>query len=201
MPLFPVVCYNSNSGGVSVDREQALQQVKKRVKNKNLLKHMYAVEAVMAALARHLDEDEERWALAGLVHDIDYEETADQPDVHSLRGGEILEELGYPDDIVQAVKAHNPAHGLERNSLLDKALHIADPLTGLIVAAALIHPDKKLSAIDTNFVLNRFSEKQFARGANREQISLCSKELGLELDEFVSIGLEAMQGISERLGL
>ena len=184
-----------------MDREQALQQVQQKVKNKNLLKHMYAVEAVMAALARHLGQDEEQWALAGLVHDIDYEETADRPHVHSLRGGEILEDLGYPDDIVRAVKAHNPAHGLERETLLDKALHIADPLTGLIVAAALIHPDKKLSAIDTGFVLNRFGEKQFARGANREQISLCSRELGLELEEFVSLGLEAMQGINDRLGL
>lgn len=184
-----------------MNREEALSEVTKRVKNKNLLKHMYAVEAVMASLAKRLGQNEEKWALAGLVHDIDYQETADQPEQHSLRGAEILTELGFDQEIVYAVKVHNPAHGLARNSLLDKALHIADPLTGLIVAAALIHPDKKLASIDTGFVRNRFGEKQFARGANRQQIALCEEELGLDLDEFISIGLEAMQNISDRLGL
>lgn len=184
-----------------MNRERALTEVKQRVKNKNLLKHMLAVEAVMAGLARRLGQDEEKWALAGLVHDIDYQETADQPEQHSLRGAEILEGLGFASDIVQAVKVHNPAHGLKRESLLDKALHIADPLTGLIVAAALIHPEKKLASIDTGFVLNRFGEKQFARGANREQIALCQTELSLDLEEFIAIGLESMQNISDQLGL
>jgi len=184
-----------------VNREQALAEVHKRVKNRNLRKHMYAVEAVMRHLARRLDGDEEKWALAGLIHDIDYEETADNPQEHSLVGAEMLTELGMDPDIVYAVKVHNPAHGLERHSKLDQALHIADPLTGLIVAAALIHPDKKLSAIDTQFVLNRFKEKQFARGANREQIALCQQELGLDLEEFIGLGLEAMQSISQQLDL
>lgn len=184
-----------------MQRDQALAEVKKRVKNRNLLKHMYAVEAVMRQLARHLDGDEDKWALAGLLHDIDYEDTAQQPEQHSLVGAEILTDLGVQGDIVYAVKVHNPAHGLERRSLLDRALHIADPLTGLIVASALIHPDKKLAAIDAQFILNRFGEKQFARGANREQIALCKEELGLELEEFIAIGLKAMQEIAEDLGL
>lgn len=184
-----------------MDREQALKEVKKRVKNRNLLKHMYAVEAVMRQLARKLDGPEEQWALAGLLHDIDYEETAQQPELHSLVGADILADLGVDEEIVWAVKVHNPAHGLERRSPLDRALHIADPLTGLIVAAALIHPEKKLAAIDSQFVLNRFGEKQFARGANREQIALCQEELGLSLEEFISIGLEAMQAIAVDLEL
>jgi putative nucleotidyltransferase with HDIG domain len=184
-----------------MNRDQALREVQKRVKNNNLRKHMYAVEAVMGGLARRLGGDEEKWALAGLVHDIDYEETAQQPDRHSLAGGEILKALGLDEEIVYAVKVHNPAHGLERRSLMDSALHIADPLTGLIVAAALIHPEKKLAAIDLQFILNRFGEKQFARGANREQISLCVQELGIELEEFIAIGLGAMQDIAPELGL
>ena len=184
-----------------MNREQALAEVKKRVKNRNLLKHMYAVEAVMLYLAQRLDGDQEQWALAGLLHDIDYEDTAGQPEQHSLVGAEILEELGVDPDIVYAVKVHNPAHGLDRHSPLDHALHIADPLTGLIVAAALIHPDKKLSSIDSQFIINRFGEKQFARGANREQISLCEADLGIDLEEFIGIGLTAMQEIAGELGL
>lgn len=184
-----------------MDRNQALTEVKKRVKNRNLLKHMYAVEAVMRALAQRLGDDEEKWALAGLLHDIDYEETAQQPEEHSLVGAEILEELQVAPEIVYAVKVHNPAHGIERRSRLDHALHIADPLTGLIVAAALIHPSKKLAAIDSQFIINRFGEKQFARGANREQISQCHRDLGICLEEFIELGLMAMQDISDDLGL
>jgi predicted hydrolase (HD superfamily) len=115
-------------------------------------------------------------------------------------GAEILESQGLPEHIVYAVKVHNPYHGLPRKALIDKALYAVDPLTGLIVAAALIHPDKKLASIDSEFVLNRYKEKSFARGADRSVIASCD-ELGLSLEEFVSLGLEAMQGISKELGL
>lgn len=183
-----------------MNRIEALKHVNANVKNKNLIKHMLATEAVMKGLARKLKQDEAKWGLAGLVHDIDYEKTAKSPEKHSLIGAEMLEELGYDDDIIYAVKVHNDMHGLKRNSLMDKALYCSDPLTGLIVAAALISPEKKLNKIDTQFVLNRFKEKSFARGANREQIATC-KELGLELEEFIEIGLSSMQEISKELGL
>ncbi|NLO89394.1 MAG: HDIG domain-containing protein [Clostridia bacterium] len=183
-----------------MSRDEALNILKKNLKNKNLRKHCLAAEAIMRKLAERFGEDEELWGLAGLLHDIDYEETRDDSQRHSLVGGEMLAELGFPEELVHAVKAHNYMHGIERESLLDKALYAVDPLTGLIVAAALISPEKKLSAIDTDFVLNRFKEKSFARGANREQIKACS-QLGLELREFVEIGLEAMQEISEDLEL
>ncbi len=183
-----------------MDRQQALELVKKNVRARNLIKHMLATEAVMKALAARFGEDEEKWALAGLLHDIDYDETAHDPDRHSLVGGEMLRELGLPEDLVYAVKAHNEAHGLVRETRLDKALYAVDPLTGLLVAAALIHPEKKLSAIDVGFVMNRFKESSFARGANRDQIKSCS-ELGLSLEEFIGIGLGAMQAISQELGL
>lgn len=183
-----------------MNREEALKHVKENIKNKNLLKHMYATEAVMIGLAEKFGEDKEKWGIAGLVHDIDYDTTADDPERHSLVGGAMLEKLGYDEDIVYAVKSHNKVHGLERRSLIDKALFCTDPLTGLIVASALISPAKKLHAIDAQFVINRFHEKTFARGANREQISACS-DIGLTLEEFISIGLESMRQINHILGL
>ncbi len=183
-----------------MDREKALIELKKCVKNKNLLKHMYACEAVMKGLAVRFGEAGEKWGLAGLLHDIDYDTTADDLERHSIVGAEMLEKMGLPGDVVYAVKVHNGAHGLPRKSLMDKALYATDPVTGLIVAGALIIPEKKLSAVDVPFLLNRFNEKSFARGANREQIACCM-ELGLELEEFLEMSLAAMQGISGELGL
>ena len=181
-------------------RDELVKEVEKRIKTKNLFKHILAVEAVMRRLARRLGEDEDRWGAAGLLHDIDYEETKDDPANHSLVSGKIAEELGFDAEIVDAVKAHNEAHGLPRETNMAKALYSCDPLTGLIVAAALISPEKKLSAIDTDFVLHRMGEKSFAKGANRNIIRSCT-ELGLSLEEFISLGLEAMQDIHEELGL
>lgn len=183
-----------------MNRDEALAELKKHVQNKNLLKHMYACEAVMRSLARRFGEPEEAWGLAGLLHDIDYDTTKDDPLRHSLVGAEMLTELGLPEDIVYAVKVHNEAHGLPRKSLLDKCLYATDPVTGLIVAGALIRPEKKLAAVDTAFLLNRFNEKSFARGANREQITACS-EFDMTLEEFLAMSLEAMQGITKELGL
>lgn len=183
-----------------ITRKEALSLLKEHVENKNLLKHMYATEVVMGALAQKFDEDEELWRMAGLLHDIDYDKTKDDPDKHGLVGGDMLEEMDFPSQLVYAVKAHNERHGLERKTLLDKALYATDPLTGLIVAGALIRPEKKIAVLDVPFLLNRFQEKSFARGANRDQISSCS-EIGLSLEEFLEIGLEAMKGINKELGL
>ncbi len=181
-------------------RSEALELLKKHLKNKNLIKHSLAVEAVMAGLAKRFGEDEEKWALAGLLHDIDYEYTKDNPEKHSLMGAEILQEAGLPEDIVYAVKVHNEVHGLPRNTMMDKALYCTDPLTGLITAAALIRPEKSLFAVEKESLMKRFGEKAFARGANREIIAACS-EIGLSLDEFMEVGLKAMQGIAKELGL
>jgi len=174
--------------------------MKKEIPNVNLQKHCLATEVVMKFLANELGEDEEKWALAGLLHDLDYSETADNPKKHSLLAAEMLEKIDVPDDIVYAVKVHNEIHGLPRKTSLDKALYAVDPLTGLIVACVLVSPEKKLKSIDTSFVLNRFGEKSFARGANREQIASC-EDLGLSLEEFVEIALKAMQSIDKELGL
>ncbi len=181
-------------------REEALDLLKKHLKNNNLFKHSLAVEAVMRELAHHLEEDQELWGIAGLLHDIDYDETKDDLSRHSLVGAQILEEQGLPEELVYAVKVHNHNHGLPRLSMMDKALYSADPVTGLIVAGALIKKEKSLSAIDVPFLLNRFGEKSFARGANRETI-LCCEELGLSLEEFLEISLAGMQKISKEMGL
>ncbi|MFO7942661.1 MAG: HDIG domain-containing protein [Bacillota bacterium] len=181
-------------------REEALKLVKEHLKTPNLLKHTYAVEAVMAKLAERLGEDRERWALAGLLHDIDYDETSDDPDLHSRRGADMLEEAGLDSEIVEAVRAHNDRHGFPRETKMAKALYATDPLTGLIVAATLIHPDKKLDSLDVDFVMNRFAETSFARGARRENIETI-EELDVDLEEFVGLALESMQEISDDLGL
>jgi len=181
-----------------MDRDAAWQLLTENVTNKNLRKHCLAAEAVMRALACRLAEDEGLWALAGLVHDVDYDQTAKKPDLHAELGAQMLEERGYPPELVGAVRAHAGKKSVETK--MEQALYACDPLTGFIVACTLIHPEKKLSAIDLQFMKNRFAEKSFARGASREIMSTCT-ELGLELDEFLQIGLEAMQSIAEELGL
>ncbi len=181
-------------------REEALILLNENLENKNLFKHSLAVEAVMRELAAHFKEDPETWGLAGLLHDIDYENTKDDPVRHSLEGAQLLQEKGLPDNIVYAVKVHNDRHGLPRLSLMDKALFSTDPVTGLIVAGALIKKEKSLAAIDVPFLVKRMGEKAFARGANRETINTCS-ELGLSLEQFLGISLLAMQKISNKMGL
>jgi len=181
-------------------RKEVLDSINENVENKNLVKHMLATEAIMRALARRLGEDEEEWGLTGLLHDIDVELTGGDMSSHSKLGADLAKELGASEAMVHAILCHNEAHGVPRETRLDKALFCVDPLTGLITAAALVRPDKKLAGLGAKSVIKRFKEKSFAAGANREQISLCS-EIGLELGEFVELGLTAMQEISSDLGL
>ena len=181
-----------------MERNKAWELVKKQVKNKNLRKHMLATEAVMRALARRFGEDEEAWGLAGLLHDLDYDETKDDFERHGFRTAELLTGELDSEEILYAIKAH-PGH-VERKTRMDKALYAVDPLTGLIVAATLMHPEKKLKSVESDFIMRRFAEKRFAAGANREQIGSCTG-LDLELDEFITIALKAMQTIDRDLGL
>ena len=152
----------------------------------------------MRELAKNFGADNETWGLTGLLHDIDYEETNADPARHGLVGADILDKLGLDKQIINAVKVH--AGHLPPSSNLDWALFCADPLTGLIVASALMHPDKKLKSLDTDFIARRFKEKRFAAGANREQIAAC-KNLGLDLNGFIEICLKGMQNISDQLSL
>ena len=182
-------------------REEGLKILKENLSNQNLIKHCLAVEAIMRALARHFGEDEEKWGLTGLLHDIDYEKVKNDLSQHSLVGAKMLEEMGADKDICQAVKAHNGAHGIPLQTLLDKALFVTDPLTGLIVAATLVLPSKKTADLTVENILNRFKEKAFARGADREIIKKSEELLNLNHEGFIKIGLQAMQGISQDLGL
>ncbi|MDD3598518.1 MAG: HDIG domain-containing protein [Firmicutes bacterium] len=181
-------------------RDEALSTVRANVGNENLVKHMIACGACMKALASRCGGDEAEWELAGLLHDIDYDSAGADPARHSLEGAKMLEDMGVEPGVVYAVKVHNDYHGLPRMTLMDKALHAVDPLTGLVVASALIHPEKRLSAVDVDFVVNRYQEKGFARGARREQIARCV-ELGMDLREFIGICLDAMHGCADELGL
>lgn len=186
--------------GFIMTRERALRLIQEKIKNQNLIKHSLAVEACMKALASYFGENEEKWALAGLLHDIDYEETRNDPNFHSLKGADFLEKLGLDKEIVKAVRTHNEAHGLLPESKMAKTLFSVDPLTGLIVAATLVLPSKKINDLTVQNVLNRFKEKAFAKGVNREIILKCT-DIGLSLEEFIKICLKAMQKISEKLGL
>ena len=181
-----------------MQRDEAVELLNQNLSNKNLIKHCLAVEACMRDFAVKFGEDEEKWGLAGLLHDLDYDYTADDPDNHTLRTAEILKEYDLPEEIIHAIKAHNCK--AEMNSGMDIALYTIDPTTGFIIACALMHPDKKLKSLDLRFLQKRFKEKSFARGANREQIRESSK-LEVELDDFLMTCLSAMQKIDRELGL
>lgn len=181
-------------------REEALALVEQHLTNRNLIKHSIAVEAIMRGLADRLNDDVELWGTVGLLHDLDYDLTAKDPSQHTLVGSRMLAEMGMRDDIVRAVLVHNEAHGEPRQTTMDRALYCADALSGLVTAAALIRPEKSLAPVTVEFIMRRFGEKSFARGANRDQIRTCS-ELGLELEEFVAVGLKAMQARADELGL
>jgi len=181
-----------------MNREEAVALLKKHLKNPRLRSHSYAVEACMRAMAERLGHDPVPWALAGVIHDLDYEATDKSPELHTIETVRILREREVDESVIHAVQAH--AEKVPCQSPMDWAIYSVDPLTGLIVAAALMHPEKKLKAVDLTFLKNRYKEKSFAKGAHRENIEQ-SKNLGLELDEFLSICLKAMQDISETLGL
>jgi putative nucleotidyltransferase with HDIG domain len=182
-----------------MDRKNILNSIRANIQDENTIKHMMATEAIMKALAARLGEDEEEWGLTGLLHDIDMELIGGDIKAHSKLGADIARELGASEEMAHAILCHNEAHGISRETKLDKALFCADPLTGLITASALVRPDK-LSGLTTKSVMKHFRQSKFAAGAKREQIAQCS-EIGLELEEFVSLGIEAMKGISSELGL
>jgi len=182
-------------------RDEALKLLKENLTNQNLIKHSLAVEAGMRELARFFGEDEEKWGICGLLHDIDYEKTKGDANLHSKVGSEMLKNLGFEDEICEAVLTHNEAHKVLPKTKMAKALFCIDPLTGLIIAATLVLPSKKINDLKVENVLNRFKEKSFARGANRENIKKCEEYLGVSLEEFVKIVLKGMQKISQDLGL
>ncbi len=185
---------------MTVDRTQVVAIIEERVSNENLRRHMLATEAIMRGVAARLGEDPDLWGLAGLAHDLDTEQTEDDFTRHGAEAAQLLRGLGLPEEAAHAVAAHNEATGVTAESPFDIALVASDQLSGLITAAALVRPDKDLAGVKVKSVRKRVREGAFARGVDRESIARCS-EVGLELDEFMTIGLEAMQGIAPQLGL
>lgn len=183
-------------------REEILKIIKEQVKQENIIKHMLATEACMEAIAREIGETNiEEWKLAGLAHDLDYQEGISEEE-HGTMTGQIMEQEGIKlkDNILHAIAAHNwSRNGVKPQTDMAWALYSVDNLTGLIVATALVM-DGKLDNVKTENVLNRFEEKNFASGARRENIKQC-KQLGIPLKRFVEINLKAMQEISNQLEL
>ena len=185
-----------------MNRDSALELLNRHVKSQNTIKHSLSSEAVLRALAKRLGENEEKWGIAGLLHDVDYELSEGNPLTHGIVCTNILKENGVDQEIIDAINAHNEmASGApNRNTKFHHALAAGETITGLITATALVYPDKKLASVKVKSITKRMKEKAFAASVNREVIMECEK-FGLTIDEFAQIALEAMQAISSELGL
>jgi len=183
-----------------VNRDEALELLKTHVKNDKLIKHMIAVEAIMRRLALKFNEDQSLWGLVGLLHDLDYEDTKDNFKLHGLKSAEMLEGK-LPEEALEAIKSHNELTGHIPKTKLAKALIAADQVSGLIVATALVMPSKKLAEVKLKSVKKKFKQKDFTRSVDRSKILKYCQEIGLTLDEFLQLSLEALQSISSELGL
>lgn len=182
-----------------MDREESWKLLCDYTKSANLRKHGLAVEACMRAYARKFNEDEEKWAVVGLLHDFDYELYPNAPD-HPLKGSEILSQHGYPEDVRNAILAHADYTGVPRDTLMAKSLFACDELAGFITACALVRPDK-IQSLQPKSVRKRMKDKAFARSVRREDIISGAELLGVETNEHIETCIRAMQGIGDRLGL
>jgi putative nucleotidyltransferase with HDIG domain len=180
-----------------MNKIEALNLLKAYLKNEKLIKHCLAVGKIMEKLAERLNEDVEKWYITGLLHDIDYEMTSIEK--HGLVSENILKGK-VSEDIISAIKAHNEFTGYKDESNLAIALKCADAVSGLIIATALVMPDKKLNSVKLETLKNKFKQKDFARNVSREKIKLCEK-IGISLEEFLEISLNALKEIDKELGL
>jgi hypothetical protein len=194
-----------------INRKEALEFLNQKIENKNIIKHMLACEALMSSVyetlvsrgEKNLGGTKEEWMMAGLLHDGDYCSEV-PPEKQGIQIVEWLRKKGFeiPENVGQAMAAHNWGNTkVEPKTKMDWTLFCGDSLTGLVVAAALVLPSRRLAGLTSQNILNRFKEKSFARGTRREDILLCQEKLGLSLEEFIDICLKAMQKISEELGL
>ncbi|HET7585701.1 MAG TPA: HD domain-containing protein [Gemmatimonadaceae bacterium] len=186
-------------------RDDALELLHEYTSSESLRRHMYAVEAAMREYARRFGEEEHRWALAGLMHDFDYERypnAAQSPtDEHPSTGVGVLRERGYPEDVCEAILGHATYTGVPRRTRMAMALFAVDELTGLITATALVKPSRNLADVDARSVRKKMKDKAFARGVSRDDIVQGAAELGVELDEHIGVVIGAMRGCADALGL
>ncbi|MFO7151917.1 MAG: HD domain-containing protein [Bacillota bacterium] len=187
-----------------MDRQKALEILRQYLHTENLVKHSFAVEAVMRALALRLEPDRvEEWGIAGLLHDLDADlvDYRNYPELHGPKAVEILRELNFgTEDMYHAILAHNPANGTRIENKFDRALYAADPITGFITAVALVYPDKKLASVKVKSILKRMKEARFAAGADRNAMRSIEL-LGIPFEDFAELSLKAMTEIAEVLGL
>ena len=182
-------------------RDDAWKLLKEHINTDYLLNHSIATEAIMKEMAKKLGHDQDKWAIAGLLHDLDFEKTGEDPKKHTLVTEDILKGIGMDSETIHAIKAHNAEGiGIERKSVFDYALTCSESVTGLIVATALVQPDKKLSSVTAEAVIKKMKKKDFARKVSRERIKDC-EGAGLKLEEFMEISVQAMKDIGDELGL
>ncbi|MGI8499109.1 MAG: HD domain-containing protein [Gemmatimonadaceae bacterium] len=186
-------------------REEALALVHEYTVSESLRKHMLAVEAAMRAYAVRFGDDPERWGLAGLVHDFDYERwpnDAHSPtEEHPAEGVRLLRARGYPEDVLRAILGHATYSGVPRDTPMARALFAVDELTGLITATALVRPSRSVHEVDARSVRKKMKDRAFARGVSREDVVLGAEELAVDLDEHIQFVIEAMRGSAAALGL
>jgi len=185
---------------IATDRQAAWGLLTEFTQSESLRKHALAVEACMRAYARQHGEDEEKWGVVGLIHDFDYEKYPSLDD-HPMRGSEILEQRGWPEEIRRAILSHADHTGVTRQSRLEHALFACDELAGFITAVALVKPGKSLAEVDARSVRKKMKDKAFARSVNSEDITKGAQELGVELEQHIAFCIEAMKGIAGELGL
>jgi putative nucleotidyltransferase with HDIG domain len=186
-------------------REEALALQHEYTQSDSLRKHMLAVEAAMRAYATKFGEDPDRWGLAGLIHDFDYERYPNSEhsptDGHPAHGVRVLRERGWPEDVLQAILGHATYSGVPRESRMAKALFAVDELTGLVTATALVRPSRSILEVDARSVKKKMKDKAFARGVNREDVLAGAQELGVDLDAHIQFVVDAMCGAAGPLGL
>ena len=181
-----------------MDRERAMSLVRDKAEKETTVRHLVSVEGVMRRLARHFGEDEETWGLVGLFHDLDQDQTHDDADRHAYQAAEWLREADVDDAVVNGVLAH--AHERYRTDRMSQAIVHADAVAGLLVAAALVRPEKA-QGMKVSSVKKKLKEKAFAPGVNRDEIIEVEERLGVSLDEFIGLGIEGLQQVAAEIEL
>lgn len=181
-------------------RDEALSLLHEYTEGESLRRHAYAVEASMRAYARKFGEDEEKWGITGLLHDFDYEKYP-TPEEHTIVGAKILAEHGYPEEVIYAIRAHADYNGLERNTLLAKALYACDEISGFVMAVTMVRPTRNVADVEVKSVKKKLKDKAFARGVHREDVYQGAEELGVNLDEHIEFIIRALTEVASELGL
>lgn len=186
-----------------ITRDQAYQLLTKHIQGKFMINHHLGAEVVMRAFARKFEpQNETLWGICGLLHDLDWEYTKDDEKQHTVKAAEIMRAEGIDEIIIHAMQAHHPsASGIEPSNLMEKCLYTTEELTGLMIACALVKPDKKLASVTAESVRRKLKDKAFARGVNRDIVNQAPEALGMPMEEVIKISLEAMQSIADELGL